>query len=274
MQDEDNSILYIVVARNLYWKLKGNMKLNSDINVLGSLPDWNLINVFLKDSIGAIQSSGGIHSYTTIKTDKSVKRFEKAISSTLIKFCNNDVENILRHILTGENISNDSLLLIFWNASFNNELLHYLNSQLYFNSFYSGRITIKPDEVAACLQDLKEREIELKKWATSTINTTASKYLTLLKKFNLMEGSVHKTILHPYLNDKMFVLFVYWLVAVETKPNLLESEWIQYSFSEIPTFVERVMQKKYIKYFHMIYTGDKLKIETIIPYDTIYHALT
>ena len=249
------------------------MTINSDINVLGSLPDWNLINVFLKDNISSLRKVGGVHTYTAIKTDKSVKRFEKAISATLIKFCDAKVENLVRDMFESESISNESLLLIFWNASFNNELLNYLNTQTYFLAFYSGRISIKQDEVAACLKDLKERELELKKWSDSTLQTTASKYLTLLKKFHLMEGSLNKTILHPYLNDRMFILFVYWIKAVETKSNLLESEWLKYSFCEKSVFLERLMQKKFAKYFQLNYTGDNLKIETTMPYEKIYHAI-
>jgi Putative inner membrane protein (DUF1819) len=247
--------------------------INSDLNILGSLPDWNLVNVFLKESIGTLRKVGGLHTYTAIKTDKSVKRFEKAISATLIKFCNAEVEVLVRNVLDGEKITNDSLLLIFWNASFNNELLNYLNTEIYFLAFYSGRISIKQDEVVACLKDLKERENELKKWSDSTLQTTASKYLTLLKKFHLMEGSFNKTIIHPYLNDKMFILFVYWLTTTESKSNLLDSEWLQYSFCERPVFMERLMQKKFAKYFQLNYTGDKLKIETTIPYEKIYDAI-
>lgn len=249
------------------------MIINTDLNILGGLPDWNLINVFLKDSIGSLRKGGGVNTYTAIKTDKSVKRFEKAISATLIKFCNAEVETLVRSTLTGEKITNDSLLLIFWNASYNNELLNYLNTEIYFLAFYSGRISIKQDEVVACLKDLKEREIELKKWSDSTLKITASKYLTLLKKFHLMEGSLNKSILHPYLNDKMFILFVYWLASIESKSNLLESEWLKYSFCERAVFIERLMQKKFAKYFHLNYTGDKLKIETTVTYEKIYHAI-
>lgn len=249
------------------------MIINSDINVLGSLPDWNLISVFLNDNISSFHTAGGAHTYTTIKTGKSVKRFEKAISATLIKFCNSDIEVLVRDMIQNENISNDSLLLIFWNASFNNELLDYLNQQTFFLAFYSGRISVKQNEVAGCLKDLKERVSKLKRWSDSTIEITASKYLTLLKKFHLMEGSLNKTILHPYLNDKMFVLFVYWITAVEVKSNLLESEWLKYSFSEKSVFLERLMQKKFSKYFQLNYSGDKLKIETTMPYEKIYHAI-
>ncbi len=127
--------------------------------------------------------------------------------------------------------------------------------------------------MVACLKDLREHEIQLKDWAEYTLEKVASKYLTLLKKFNLMEGTLNKSIVHPYLNDKMFILFVYWLSAIETKTNLFESEWLKYCFSEKPVFIERLMQKKFAKYFQLSYTGDKLKIETEMHYSTIYHAI-
>jgi len=249
------------------------MIINSDINILGGLPDFSLVNYFLKKKLIPTIVNEPYFTFTAIKTDKSVKRFEKAIIDTLLRFKNKDIENLFTCSLDEESITNDSLLLLFWNAAFNNELFNYLNEQIYFVSFYSGRISIKQDEVIACLKDLKEREIELKKWSDSTLNVTASKYLTLLKKFHLMEGSLNKTIVHPYLNDKMFILFVYWIIAVEAKSNLLESQWLKYSFCERPVFIEKLMQKKFSKYFNILYTGDKLKIETIIPYSTIYHVI-
>jgi len=248
------------------------MKINSDLNILGGLPDWNLINVFLNENTDQTQSARGIHSFTKIKTDKSVKRFEKAILSTLIHFKDQNIESLIRSVLSSESITNESLYLLFWNASSNNELLHYLNNQVFMVAFYSGRISIKLDEVIACLKDLREREVELRKWSDSTLETTASKYLTLLKKFNLMEGTQKKSILHPYLSDKMFVLFVYWLSSVEPKSNVLESEWINYSFCEKAIFIERIMQKRFSKFFQITYTGDSLKIETTIPYSEIYYA--
>ena len=249
------------------------MVINTDINILGGLPDWDLVSTFLKESIHAMHLNGGLQAHSNIKTDKSIKRFERAITSTLLKFHNHEVEALIRELINAESLSNDSLQLIFWNASFNNDLLKYLNDQVYFVSFYSGSLAIKQDEVVACLKDLREREPELKKWSDSTLQITASKYLTLLKKFNLMDGSRNKIIVHPYINDKMFVLFVYWMTAVESKSNLLESEWLKYSFCERTVFIERLAQKRFAEFFHFQFTGDKLKIETTVPYSTIYHVV-
>lgn len=250
------------------------MTINSDINVLGSLLDFNLITLFLNDCIESLNKNGGHRSYTAIKTDKSVQRFEKAITGTLINFKNKDLESIFRSIASAESISNDSLYLIFLNASNNNELLNYLNESVFFPALYSGRVGIKTTEVTACLNDLKQTEPNLQKWSDSTIETSASKYLTLLKKFNLMEGTLNKTIAHTYLNDKMFVIFIYWLLSVEQKTNILESPWLKYCFLEKPSFIERVMQKKFSKYYNINFNGDKIKIEPVISYQNIYYELT
>jgi len=79
------------------------MPINSDINVLGSLPDWNLIKVFLSEDMDSINEKGGIHTYTAIKTDKSVKRFEKAIKATLIASKKTSLGLIVRQAETVQN---------------------------------------------------------------------------------------------------------------------------------------------------------------------------
>jgi hypothetical protein len=250
------------------------MKINSDINILGSLPDWDLINLFFNKDIKTVNEEGGFHTYTAIKTDKSVKRFEKAITVTFLQFKQEAFKSLFKSLLDNEQISQDTRLFLFWNASLNNELLDYLNRNVFFPAFYSGRVSIRAEEVTACLNDLKQTEVALQKWSEITIKTTASKYLTLLKKFGLMEGSVKKSIVHPYLNDKMFVYFIYWMVALSEKPNLLGSDWLKYNFSDYQILIERLLKKRFTKFFNVIYTGDRLQIEPLIPYHEIYETIT
>jgi hypothetical protein len=250
------------------------MQINSDINILGSLPDWNLIKVFLSEDMNSIREKGGIQSYTSIKTDKSVIRFERVIKSTLIQSNKNELEFIIRQAIKANTTGAETLLLLFWNASANNELLFYLNDRVLYPALYSGRVSLKKEEIEACIVELKGTEKELKNWSSDTIKTTARKYLTLLKKFGLMKGSANKTFVHLYLSDTMFVLFAYWIAAISEKTNFLDSPWIMYSFSEKQAFLDRVLQKKYTKYFNVVYTGDKLSIEPLIPYESIYEHIT
>ncbi len=246
------------------------MKINSDINILGGLPDFELVKAFFEQE----NSSKTKNIPTTIKTKKSVERFEKAINSTILNFVSEDQKEIVKNLIIEEGVSADSRLMLFWNASFNNELLEAINSNIFFPAYYSGRLILKQGEVAAFLKELKEDEVQINKWSDSTIETTASKYLTLLKKFNLLEGSSSKSIKPPFLNDKIFILFIYWLLSIEDKTNILSSKWIQYSFSEKNHFVERILQKSFSKFIEVNYTGDKLQVFPLIEYTNIYDVIT
>ena len=251
------------------------MIINTTINILGGLPDWNLAIHLLSKNHGEVDEPNNFQAYTAIKTTRSIERFERAINDTLIRFQQENIESLFAPPLLERGISPETRILLFWNASHNNDLLGYLNRNVYFPAFYSGRITIKSNEVMACIQELnKQKEIQSDGWADYTIEKVASKYLTLLGKFGLMEGSQTKTILHPNLDESLFVIFVYWLCAVAEKPNLLQSPWLEYAFSEKQTFVERLSQKKYAKYFDFTYTGDNLKIEPSRPYQEIYNDLS
>lgn len=250
------------------------MNINSDVNILGSITDFNLISVFLKENTKSLHSNIEQPSYTSIKTIKSIKRFERAINNSIIKFKNIEIELLFRNVLEQEVDSINAYLMVFWNASVNNELLNYINQSVYFPALYSGRVTIKKDEVLACLKELKLTEEALQKWSDSTIDVTARKYLAFLRNFKLMEGGRgNKTISNHNISDKAFIIFIYWLVAVDTNNNVLESKWLQYSLLEKETFVKRILQKKFMKYYNVNYSGDKLRIETTYSYEEIYDEL-
>jgi hypothetical protein len=69
------------------------------------------------------------------------------------------------------------------------------------------------------------------------------------------------------------VLFVYWISAISDKPNLVYSHWLPYCFSEKQAFLDRLFQKKFSKYYNVVYTGDNLTIEPILPYESINEYL-
>jgi hypothetical protein len=249
------------------------MNINSDINVLGSLSDYNFVNLILSGTTENEKAEDIKQAYTNIKTIKSYKRFEKAINSTLNRFCNNEIESLIKKALASEGISFTSMIMLFWNGSYNNELLAYLNNNIYFPALFSGRVSIRADEALACLKELRESEEELKKWSDSTINVTASKYLTFMKKFELLDGTVKKTIVHHNFNDKEFVLFIYWILQIEEKANILESDWLKYCLMEREAFIIRAMQKKYMKFFSLNYNGEKMKIEANFSCEEICNEL-
>lgn len=250
------------------------MNINTDINILGGIPDLELINSHFRGITKSERSYPNHSSFTKIKTDKSVRRFERAIKRTLLTYENDLVKWLVSNMMENEGISDDSLLMLFWNASFNNQLFNYLNIRIYFPAYYSGRLVIKKDEVFACLSELKSKSETLTQWSAKTIDKVASKYLTLLRKLKLLEGSIIKKIRHPYLSDLAFIHFFYWIMAVESRSNILENPWLPYSFYEKYVMIERLLQKKYSKWIDLTYTGDKLIIEPLVDYKALYNAIT
>lgn len=247
------------------------MKINTDINILGSIEDLHLIEFFL-----IVKQKSDIKvptPLTSIKTEKSFDRYKKAIQSVMLHFPNKKIETLLKTVIQNESISPNSLLLLFWNTSHNNDLFHYLNQHVYFPALYSGRSSLKNDEIDACLMELKATSPEIQSWSKETIHIIASKYLTLLKKFQLVEGKTKKELLHYYLTDMQFLLFLYWVKAIDHKSNILSNHWLPYSLMEKEAFLERILQKKYRKWLDFSFTGEKLSFEMNKSFEEAYHEL-
>lgn len=246
------------------------MTINSDINVLGSIKDFGIISLLLNNDLDKINYSSNIG--YNFKTANSFNRMRDALLSTVVKIDNLDYRNLIKEVYNNEGLSDNLMTLLFWNSCHNNELLDYLNLNVFFPAYFSGRLILKNDEVVACLNDLKQSEKQLQKWSNSTIETTASKYLSLLKKFHLLDGRLSKTIIHLFLSDQLFLCFIYWLKSNEIKSNILNSKWLVYSFMEKDFFIERTLKNKYRDFFEVQYTGDKLSIRLLSNYHNVYNA--
>ncbi|MGA1871787.1 MAG: hypothetical protein ACMUJM_24945, partial [bacterium] len=60
---------------------------------------------------------------------------------------------------------------------------------------------------------------------------------------------------------------------IETKANILKSQWLQYSLMEHTVFIERITQKKFREYITFHYSGENLKIEPVVYYKELYDKL-
>ena len=247
------------------------MDINTDINILGGMPDYNLIRIYIAGEAKDKSSSEVQHQYTTIKTEKAFKRFQKAIDKSMNYFKTEKLKKMVQTLCNEQELDETLLLMFFWNMSLNNDLFAYLNEEVYFPALYSGRTTLTAEEVVACLKELRQREEALQKWSDSTIDITASKYLTLMKKFGLLDGTVKKKIVYKNLSEKQFILFLYWLMQAEETTNVGDSCWQKYSLMEKEFFIERCLKHKYTKYISVNYNGEILRAEPILSYEEICH---
>lgn len=247
------------------------MNINSDINILGGMPDFNLIRIYIAGEAKDKSTSEIQMQYTSIKTEKAFKRFQKAIDKSMNCFKTEKLQQMIQSLCNEQDLDETMLLMFFWNMSLNNDLFAYLNEHVYFPILYSGRTTVTAEEVVACLKELKQVEPDLKEWSDSTIDITASKYLTLMKKFGLLDGAIKKKIIYKNLSEKQFVLFLYWLMQAEDTTNIGDSNWMKYSFMEKEYFIERCLQHKYTKYINVNFNGDILRAEPLMAYEEVCH---
>lgn len=247
------------------------MEINTDINILGGIPDYNLIRVYIAGEAKDMSSDEIQHKYTSIKTEKAFKRFHRAIDKCMNTFKSTDLKDMTQSLCSMQDLDETMLLLFFWNISLNNELFAYINESVYFPILFSGRTTVTSDEVLGCLKELKQNEASLQKWSDSTMSVTASKYLTVMKKLGLLDGSIKKKILYKNLTDKQFIVFTYWLMQAEESTNIGDSRWMKYSFMERQYFVERCLQHKYANFININFNGEILRAEPKLSYKEICH---
>ena len=250
------------------------MTINTDINIIGSILDLNIISNMLEIDGKEIPGNNYDLSTTKLKTTRSLKRYTRAIKNTLIYFKNQEIKDLFIEVFVNEALSEDCLMILFLNVSVNNDLLNYFNQNIYFPAYFSNRTHIQKDEIIAAINDLKQSEDAVKKWSDSTIDILSRKYLALLQKFNLLGSGRNKPIKRTIINDKQLILFIYCLLKIETKTNIIESKWLIYCLLEKEIFKERVLQKKFMKYFRVMYTGNAMKLEPHFLYKDVYYELT
>lgn len=245
------------------------MDINSDINIIGGVPDYNLIRIYIAGEAKDKSSDEIQREYTTIKTEKAFRRFQRAIDKSMNSFKTVELKYMIQTLCNTQSLDDTMLLLFFWNMSLNNEMFAYLNERVYFPVLFSGRTVVTAEEVLACLKELKHEEEVLQKWSDSTMNIIASKYLTVMKKMGLVDGGIKKRIVYKNLSDKQFILFIYWLMQAEESTNLSDSIWMKYGFMEKQYFIERCLQNKYRPYININFNGEILRAEPIMNYEEI-----
>ena len=242
------------------------MKYNTDINILGSIPDYQLLYVALPILVEDEAKLREVLIYNNefnFRTERSRQRFLTVLKSALIS--DNDIINELASNMF-ETLKNDEpsqALLFFWLFSINNKLFYELNRDVYFKFYFQGRMEFPKEDVIAYLKDLISRTPELKgKWSESTIDTIAYKYLSVLKKLHLLKGSRKKTFELVSVSDKLFAVFLHlYSYAEKKKFNFLEDEFASFSFISEDSLVERIKKVAKKDWINMSMAGNNLKIE-------------
>lgn len=240
---------------------------NTDINIIGSIPDYTIVYKAIElhsKTQDALEDSIIKNNDFDFRTEKSRKRFVSALYSAFINFKNPLHKELIEKIFTSDVSLSTKQLLLFWQFSIINPLFYEINVDVFIKNYFSGRVSFQKDDVVAYIKDLISKNPQLKdKWSELTIETIASKYLTILKKLDLLEGSSKKTFKHIQISNEALLVFIELVLVAE--PNLsdfLKSKYFPLVFMSKESFLERAKELAMKGHLELSYNGTALKLES------------
>ena len=232
---------------------------DSGVNIMGSIPDYNVMLDYISDTYGDTEGSSGAFEF---RSEKSFKRFVSAIEACVLKFENDSHRKMFFEAIANKDFSTqERLLVLFWQLTYANKLFCRITSEVFMKAVYSGRVTIQAEEITSFLRYVKESEPGELQWSEGTLKISGSKYLTILKKLGLADGAVKKTIIHPVITSALFVYFIRFVQQVVPDDKTLHNPYMQFAFYEEQNIINRLKKIENIPYWNISQVGTEITID-------------
>ncbi len=237
---------------------KKNNKYDSGVNIMGSVPNYNMMLDYISDTYGITEGSSGAFEF---RTEKSLQRFVSAIESCILRFKNAEHKKMFFEAIANKDFSvQERLIVLFWQLTYSNLLFSRITAEVFMKAVYAGRVTITAEEVTSFLRYIKESEPGELDWREDTIKISGSKYLTIMKKLGLADGAIKKTIIHPVITTGLFVYFIRFVQTI-TDDRTLHNPYMIFSFSEEQTIISRLKKIDNIQYWDIAQIGNEITID-------------
>ena len=255
------------------------MTYNTDLNVIGGLRDYNLIQKSLQSHFNEsdsfsdlIQQRNEFH----LRTEKSRDRIEAAITSSFLLFTNQNHIDLMQGIFAENSACvMQKELIYFWQFAICNRLFFDLSVNVFMKNYFSGRVGLSKDDLIGYLKEyLVQNKAFNLKWSEITIDTLATKYLSFMTKLGFLSGKRTKTFEHIKISAESLVFFIYFAQIFEPQnKNILVNKMLPLSFVPIEDIQERFKKLSLKGFFNMNFNGVALNIELIHSYKEICNVL-
>jgi len=261
-------ILENSISRELvHYLKKKSITYNTEINIVGGIPDYNMIYSAIKlhaENNDALEEAIIRNNEFNFRTEKARKRFVAALYTAFINYKNDIHRQIVETLFVMDASLVTRQMLLFWQFSLTNQLFYELNRDVFTKNYFTGRLTLPRDEVEAYIREIISNNPDLKdKWSTLTIQTIASKYLTVLKKLDLLEGTTKKKFKYIQITNEALLVFIELVLSVETSlSNFFDSRYFSLIFMSKDDFLNRAKELALKEQIDMNFNGVNLKIES------------
>lgn len=241
-------------------------KINSDINVIGSIPDFSLIEVALAHSAKKncqldLRELLITNNAFDFRTESARARFLRAVNGSILVFANDRHQSLIEILFGVSGFEKLKRKTVFWQLLSGNELFRSISKDVYAKAYFSGRAALSGKEIFAYLKDLQTTSPTLNTFSDSTLDKVASKYLTILKKLEMVDGVTKKRILNVRLSEDEILFLVYFILSVDdTAKDILKSPYREFFFLEKVELVQALKNIKFMPCIDIEATGEALNV--------------
>ena len=230
---------------------------NTNINVLGSVPDYATMIKY-----AGLNLQDSTDKDFNFRTENSLKRFVAAINQDLLSFNNDQHKKLLSYVYNTDDLRLDQkLLVLFWQLTINNRLFAQITENYFMKCVYAGRLSLLTNEILSFLYELRRTHADELQWSDATLKITASKYLTLMKKLGLAEGSQTKEIRYPNIGDEVFIILVKLALAAYPDTPSIHNPLFKFSFFDEISLINRLKAIKFTPLWNITQIETDIKIE-------------
>lgn len=251
---------------------------NTAIKDIAGLKDYSLIFNIINSHFSAPESTNlkiTDGNEFGIRASKTRTKVSWAINKSILQFISEEHRDLVSNVFL-ENVSlQDKKFAFLWHFCLNNRLFREITIQLFTKIYFSGRAQISKDDIMAFLKEMMlKQEGEYPDWSEDTLYRVATKYLSLMTKFDFVSSGRVKSFNHIRPTPEALVLFLYFsnLFSPEVK-NVFENKLLPASFIATEDLQDRLKKLSMKGLFDMSFNGVALNIELTYSHKDICNAL-
>ena len=212
-----------------------------------------------------------------IRTTKTRSKVNWAIQKTVVNFINQDHAALACHVFREHIPDQDRKFAFFWHLCLNNRLFREITIRVFVKTYFSGRAQISQEDIIAFVKDISDKADPSKpSWSEDTLYRIATKYLSLMTKFDFVTSGRTKTFNHIRPSPEALTLFLYFARLHEPAvTNILTSNLLPACFITADDIQSRLKKLSMKGFFYMNFNGVELNIELTHSYkeicDVLYH---
>jgi len=251
---------------------------NTAIKDIAGIKDYSLIFNILEAYFDEPDSTNSLitdENEFDIRTSKTRSKVSWALNKTILQFVSEDHKDLASKIFQEKIPLQDKKFAFLWHFCLNNRLFREITINVFTKVYFSGRAQISKEDIIAYIKDISDKNDPAKpNWSEETIYRLATKYLSLMTKFDFVTTGRIKSFNHIRPSTEALVLFLYFAILYSPgKKNIMKNELLPTCFIAVEDIQSRLKKLSMKGFFNVTFNGLALNIELTHSHKEICDAL-